>query len=385
MDKNRVWAEVDLDHILFNMESMHDNLKPDTRMYAVLKTDGYGHGAVPVAQAIDSLPYLEGFAVATIDEARELINAGLNKPVLILGYSFHNSYDYIIEHGIRPAIFSYEDARVLSDRASSMGKDVSVHIKIDTGMGRIGFLPNRESLDQILKISKLPNIRMEGIFTHFSRADEEDKSFAEEQLDLFLQVIKELSDDGLEFPIRHCANSAAILEFPDSDLSYVRAGISMYGLWPSEEMDHDFPMKSALSLYSHIIHIKTVEAETPISYGGTYVTAHKSRIATVPVGYGDGYPRLLSNTGYVLVRGHKAPIVGRVCMDMMMVDVTSIPEAEVLDKVTLVGEDGNHKITLEALGEMSGRFNYEFACDLGNRIPRVYYRNGEVVAEKDYL
>ncbi|MCR5053606.1 MAG: alanine racemase [Lachnospiraceae bacterium] len=385
MDKNRVWAEVDLDHILFNMNSMHENLKPDTRIYAVLKTDGYGHGAVPVAQTIDSLPYLEGFAVATIDEARELINSGLKKPVLILGYSFHNSYDYIIEHGIRPAIFSYEDARVLSDRASSMGKDVSVHIKIDTGMGRIGFLPNRESLDEILRISKLPNIRMEGIFTHFSRADEEDKSFAEEQLDLFLQVIKELSDDGLEFPIRHCANSAAILEFPDSDLSYVRAGISMYGLWPSEEMDHDFPMKSALSLYSHIIHIKTVEAETPISYGGTYVTAHKSRIATVPVGYGDGYPRLLSNTGYVLVRGHKAPIVGRVCMDMMMVDVTSIPEAEVLDKVTLVGEDGNHKITLEALGEMSGRFNYEFACDLGNRIPRVYYRNGEVVAEKDYL
>ena len=384
MDRNRVWAEVDLDAIRENLSAMHENMKPDCSIMAVLKTDGYGHGAVPIAGMLEEIDYVAGYAAATIDEAVELRKEGMKKPILILGATFPSAYEAVVRYDIRPAIISLSMAKAYSETAGRLGKTLPVHIKIDTGMGRLGFQVNRESVEEIRKISELPNLSLEGIFTHFARADEADKTATRMQIDLFTQMLRELEDLGITFPIRHASNSAGILELPEANFDMVRAGITLYGLWPSEEMDHSFPLKAALSLYSHIVSIKEFEADSPISYGGTFVTDEKTRVGVVPVGYGDGYARALSGKGYVLVRGHKAPIIGRVCMDQFMIDLSSIPEAELNDKVTLIGEDGSHRITLEKLGELSGRFNYEFACDLGNRIPRLYFREGKVVAEKDY-
>lgn len=385
MDKNRVWAEVYLDAIKSNMDAMHENLKPGTKMMAVLKADGYGHGAVEIAKMLEEVPYVFGYAAATVDEALDLRAADVKKPILILGYTFEDTYEDMILNNIRPTFFTYHDAKRFSDIAERLGKIAPIHLAIDTGMGRIGFQMNRKAVDEITEISKLPAVKLEGVFTHFARADEMDKTATKEQYDLFMQMIHELENNGVTFEIHHCANSAAILEFPDANLEMVRAGITMYGLWPSEEMDHSFPLEPALSLYTHIVHIKDVDAGTTVSYGGTFVAEEPMRIATIPVGYADGYARSLSGCGYVLIRGHKAPILGRVCMDQFMVDVTNIPDAEVLDKVTLIGTDGEHKITLDKLGDLSHRFNYEFVCDLGIRIPRVYFKNGKVVAEKDYI
>lgn len=385
MDKNRVWAEVDLDAIKNNMEAMHENLKPGTKMMAVLKADGYGHGAVEIAKMLEDVSYVFGYAAATVDEAMDLRAADIKKPILILGYTFEDTYEDMILNDIRPTFFTYQDAKKYADVAEKLQKVAPIHLAIDTGMGRIGFQMNRDSVEEIKRISELASIRLEGVFTHFARADEMDKTATREQYELFMQMIHELENNGVTFELHHCANSAAILEFPDANLEMVRAGITMYGLWPSEEMDHSFPLEPALSLYSHVVHIKTVEAGTTVSYGGTFVAEETMRIATIPVGYADGYARSLSNCGYVLIRGHKAPILGRVCMDQFMVDVSGIPEASVLDKVTLIGSDGDHKITLDKLGELSHRFNYEFVCDLGIRIPRVYFKDGKIVAEKDYI
>lgn len=334
---------------------------------------------------LEEVPYVFGYAAATVDEALDLRAADVKKPILILGYTFEDTYEDMILNNIRPTFFTYHDAQRFSDIAERLGKIAPIHLAIDTGMGRIGFQMNRKAVDEIKEISKLPAVKLEGVFTHFARADEMDKTATKEQYDLFMQMIHELENNGVTFEIHHCANSAAILEFPDANLEMVRAGITMYGLWPSEEMDHSFPLEPALSLYTHIVHIKDVDAGTTVSYGGTFVAEEPMRIATIPVGYADGYARSLSGCGYVLIRGHKAPILGRVCMDQFMVDVTNIPDAEVLDKVTLIGTDGEHKITLDKLGDLSHRFNYEFVCDLGIRIPRVYFKNGKVVAEKDYI
>ncbi|MDD6352552.1 MAG: alanine racemase [Lachnospiraceae bacterium] len=385
MDYNRVWAEINLDNIRDNLEAMHQNLPKETKIMAVVKTDAYGHGAVEIAHMLESVDYVFGYAAATVDEAMELRKHRIKKPILVLGFTFPEEYSLMIENDIRPTIFRYDMAKEFSDAAVALNKTAPVHIKIDTGMGRIGFLANEASVEEIKKISKLPNIEFEGIFTHFARSDEKDKSHAEEQLRLFNQMIDALSKDGVHFQIHHCANSAAILELPDASMDMVRAGITLYGLWPSEEMNRSFPLKPALSLYSRIVHIKELPAGCPVSYGGTFVTKAPTRVATIPVGYGDGYSRGLSNRGFVLIHGKKAPILGRVCMDQMMVDVTSIPEAKLMDKVTLVGRDEDQAISLEELGDLSGRFNYEFACCLGNRIPRIYYLNGKEVARKHYF
>ncbi len=384
MDRNRVWAEVNLDAILENLNAMHNNMKADSKIMAVLKTDGYGHGATPIARQLESVEYVFGYAAATIDEAVELRRAGIKKPILILGATFASSYETVIREEIRPAVFTYEMAKAYSDTAVALGKTLPIHIKIDTGMGRLGFPVNRESVEELVKIASLPNLKTEGIFTHFARADELDKTHTRVQIELFSQMIRELSDHGVTFEIRHASNSAGILELPEANFDMCQAGITLYGLWPSEEMDHEFPLQAALSLYSHIVSIKTFAEGSAISYGGTYITEENTKVAVVPVGYGDGYARSLSGKGYVLLHGHKAPIIGRICMDQFMIDITGMEDVQIGDKVTLVGEDGAHRITMEKLGELSGRFNYEFACDLGNRIPRLYLKNGVVVEEKDY-
>lgn len=380
-DFSRVYAAIDLDAVVHNMEEMYALTDSATKLMAVVKTDGYGHGAIPIARELEGLDYVYGFAVATAQEGLALRADGRKKPVLILGAAFPEEYEAILQADICAAVFSYETAEALSRAAGEAGTVARVHIKLDTGMGRIGFAPTKESAEVIARIAALPHILIEGMFTHFARADETDKEPANRQLALFLDMAEELRARGIDIPVRHASNSAGILDLPQANLDVVRAGITLYGLHPSKEVHLErMDMRPVLSLKSRIVHVKRVPAGTAISYGGTYVTKQEQRIATIPVGYGDGYARSLSNRGEVLVRGRRAPIRGRVCMDQFMVDVTHIPEAEVGDPVTLIGTDGGACITMEELGEKSGRFNYEFACGLGKRIPRVFYRRGRCVA-----
>ncbi|MCI7106306.1 MAG: alanine racemase [Lachnospiraceae bacterium] len=374
MEKYRVYAGIDLNAVRYNMESMHKNLKEGTRMAAVIKADAYGHGALKIAEAIENLSYLWGYAVATADEAEALIQDGRKKPVLILGISFPTQYEQIVADDIRPAVCEYAVAKELSDIAVRQNRICQIHIKIDTGMSRIGFQVTEESADIIAQIASLPHINIEGIFTHFAQADECDKTSTIQQLAAFQKMIAMLRERGVEIPIHHCSNSAGIVEIPDANLDMVRAGITLYGLWPSEEVSRDIiDLKPVMSIKSHISFVKELEAGRKISYGGTYITPSARRIATIPVGYADGYARGLSNKGYVLIHGEKAPICGRICMDQFMVDITDIPEASEGDSVTLLGRDGNALITMEELGEWSGRFNYEFACLITPRVPRIYF------------
>lgn len=377
----RVCAVVDLDAAVENMEQMRKKLCPETKMLAVIKANGYGHGAVQIAKKLEGLKYVSGYAVATVEEALQLKRNGLYKPILILGYTFPDCYSELVDQDIRPAVFRMDMARELSEEALRQGKVLHIHIKVDTGMSRIGISPDDVGLEFVRQVAELKGLNIEGIFTHFARADEKDKSNALQQFKRFTDFVERVEKElSLQIPLKHCANSAAIMELPETQMDLVRAGISLYGLWPSEEMDKSgISLYPLFSLYSHIVYIKTVPAGTPVSYGGTYVTEKKQRIATIPVGYGDGYPRGLSGKGEVLIRGKRAPILGRVCMDQFIVDVTEIPEAENGDLVTLIGGDGNERITMEELGELSGRFNYELACDLGSRIPRVYRDRGQIV------
>lgn len=385
MDTNRVFAKIDLDNIIFNVESMKRNLPNGINMLAVLKTNGYGHGAVPIAKVLTEKGLIKGCAVATIDEALELRRAGIKDKILILGYTFKESYEALVQNEICPTVISYDEAKALSEVGTSLNKDVYCHIKIDTGMGRIGYRVNAESADEIARIFKLPHLISDGIFTHFAKSDEKDMSYTQTQFDRLLHMIEMLSERGIHFNFKHCDNSAGILRFPQDSFNMVRAGITLYGLWPSKDVDHSFPLRAALSLYAKVAFVKDIPENTPISYGGTFVSKKPMRIATIPIGYGDGYARSLSNKGYVLIHGKKACILGRVCMDQMMVDVSDIEDVNVGDLVTLIGSDSDLQITLEELGDLSGRFNYEFASLLGNRIPRLYYLNGELVDTQEYF
>ena len=374
---SRIQAEIDLDAMTYNLEHIKKNLVPGTQVIAVLKADGYGHGAVPLARRIQKDPEIWGIAVATVEEGEELRNAGITKPILILGYTYQEDYQKIAKLDFRPAVFKLSMAKELSKAALEAGKTLKIHIKIDTGMTRIGYRDVKKDVPEILEISKLPGLEIEGIFTHFARADEADKTPALVQYEKFQEFIRALEQEGLHIPMKHCSNSAGIIRMQEANLDAVRAGIILYGLYPSKEVEREpVPLKPLMSLRSHIAYIKTVEPGVEISYGGIFTTVRETRVATIPVGYADGYPRGLSNKGSVLIRGKRAPILGRVCMDQFMVDVTDIPEAEELDQVTLLGKDGEDCITMEELGELSGRFNYEFACCISKRVPRVYLESG---------
>lgn len=382
----RGYAVIDLDAVHYNMEQMYQNLSPGTKMIGVIKTDAYGHGAVQIGRELESLPYVSGYAVATAEEAVILRHAGLQKPILVLGYTFPYCYEDLIRYNIRPTVFREDSVEELAACACRIGKPAYVHIKVETGMTRIGIRPDESGLAFVEKVLHSEGLKLEGMFTHFARADETDKSAARRQLRLLQDFMARVEQEfSCRIPVKHCSNSAGIVEFPEANLDAVRAGITIYGLWPSAEVSRDIvPLQPVLSLKSRIVYIKEAEAGTAVSYGGTYVTTTKQKIATIPIGYGDGYPRGLSNRGYVLIRGRRAPVIGRVCMDQFMVSLEDIPEAEEGDEVTLIGTDGGEQITMEELGELSGRFNYELACDLGKRIPRVYVKNGQIVATKDY-
>ena len=370
----RGYALVDLDAIKTNIKNMAAYVKPGTKFLAVIKTDAYGHGCIPIAKALETLDFMFGFAVATAEEAFELRENGIRLPILILGYTFPYSFKDLILQDIRPAVFTLDAAKQMSKEAVALGKKMKVHIKVDTGMSRIGIFPDEDGFTFVKELMKLEGIEIEGIFTHFARADEKDKSAAKVQLKKFKDFTDRIEKElGLKGLIKDCSNSAGILELPEANMDVVRAGIILYGLAPSDEVDMNrISLRPALSLMSTIVYTKWLEAGTPISYGGTFVTDRPTRVATIPLGYGDGYPRSLSNKGYVLIHGKKAPILGRVCMDQFMVDITEIPEATEGDKVTLIGKDGREEISADKLGDISGRFNYELMCDLGKRIPRVY-------------
>ncbi len=380
----RVYAPIDLDAVAYNMESMKKNLKPGAGMIGVVKADGYGHGAVPVAKTI--APYVEGYAVATIDEALILRRHGIDKMILVLGVTHPGRYEELLAYDIRPAIFTMEQARPLSDLAVSQNRRARIHLALDTGMSRIGMSPDEDGAGLAAQIYGLPGIEVEGLFTHFARADEADKTSAGRQLERYLEFTRLLKAKDIEIPIKHCSNSAAIIDLPKAHLDLVRAGISIYGMYPSEEVQKEkVDLRPVMGLKSFVICVKTIAPGTEVSYGGTFRAEIPMRIATIPVGYADGYPRGLSGRGHVLIHGRKAPILGRVCMDQFMVDVTDIPDAGVGTEVTLLGADGQETITVEDIARASHGYHYEIVCNLGKRVPRVYYRDGKVAGAKDYF
>ncbi len=371
---DRVWAQIDMDAVLFNMESMRANIRDDVGIVAVLKTNGYGHGAVAIMKELEKIPYVWGYATATFEEAKELRENGAKKPVLLLGYVFPYSYKELAELEIRPACFREDMLSELSAAAQAAGKPIRIHIALDTGMGRIGIRPDDAGLSFVRKARNTPGVVVEGMFTHFAKADETDPAPTYRQIELYRGFRDRIrSELGLEIPLCHCSNSAGIIEFPEANMNLVRAGITLYGLWPSSEVSKTIvPLRPVMTLYSHIVYVKEVGPGVSVSYGGTYTTtAPLTRIATIPVGYGDGYPRSLSGKGYVLICGKRARILGRVCMDQMMVDITDIPQAGEGNLCTLIGTDAAETITMEDLGDLSGRFNYELACDINERVPRV--------------
>ena len=373
MDKYlRSYAEVSLEALRANVREVRSCLAPDVDVMAVIKADAYGHGAVRVAQALRGEAAF--FAVAFPDEAFELREAGITEPILVLGYASPSQYEEMIRLDIRPCIYDTASAQALQDRAEHMGMTARVHIAVDTGMTRIGFQATPEAADAIAGIAALPSVSVEGIFTHLSCADMTDKGFCLSQFSAFENMLDFLAARGVRIPLRHVCNSAGIMEFDDHRYEMVRAGIVLYGIYPSEEVDKSrMALTPALAWKSHVIHVKEVGPGRPVSYGATFVTEKPcTRIATVSVGYADGYPRALSNTGRVLIRGRFAPILGRVCMDQLMVDVTDIPSVQVEDVVTLVGRDGENAIPVEEVADPAGRFNYEMLCTITARIPRVY-------------
>lgn len=381
---SRVHADIDLDAFVSNMEEIFRAVRKETKVVAVIKTDGYGHGAAELAEILEKMDRVLGYAVATAEEAFSLRRHGCRKPILILGYTFPDQYEELVKEDVRPSVFDYHTAELLSKAAAKENRTAKIHIKLDTGMSRIGYQITEESADEIVRISQLPNLSIEGIFTHFAKADETDKTFTEEQVKAYESMQRMLKERGLVIPLHHVSNSAGIMDLPQYNMDLVRAGIIIYGLQPSDEVNQDsLHLKPLLTLKSRVVLVKELEAGRRISYGGTYQLDHREKIATIPVGYGDGYPRALSNKGYVLIHGKKARIRGRICMDQFMVDVTDIPDVHQGDEVTLIGKDGDETITMEELGDLSGRFNYELACDLGKRIPRNYYYKGKLVSQRD--
>lgn len=378
----RGYVEVNLDHIIFNLDNMKRYIADNTKILAVIKTDGYGHGGIPIAKNIEYLDYLFGFAVATAEEAFELRDAGIRKPILVLSYTFPYAYKRFIEEDIRITVFRKDTLEELNKVAQEVGKRAKVHIKVDTGMGRIGISPNRAGEEFVENALQMSGIRVEGIYTHLACADEADTTSAMNQVTAFVNFVNCVENNNhTTIPIHHCSNSAGILQMKSANMDLVRAGITLYGLLPSSEVDtSSVRLKPALSLHSHVVYVKKLYPGQTVSYGSRFMAEKEMLVATIPLGYGDGYPRSLSSKGYVLICGKKAPILGRVCMDQFMVDVTHIPHVKEGDKVTLIGQNGEECITADFLGDLSGRFNYELVCDLNQRLPRVYIKNQEIIS-----
>ena len=380
--------DYDLTALHINLDAIETNYRNICRqakvpVMAVIKADAYGHGAVPVARLLQN--QCRFFGVSAMAEAQELRKAGIDTPILILGYTPLGAFPLSVRDEIRVAIFRYEDAVALSAEAVRQGKSAYVHFAVDTGMSRIGFPVDAEAANICAKIAQLPGLIIEGLFSHFATADCADLSRACQQMERFDEFDAMLKDRSLQIPIRHLDNSAGLMHFPGK-YEMARAGIILYGMYPSDEVDPSIlPLEPAMGFFSRVSHVKTLPPGREISYGGTYTTTKDTIVATIPVGYADGYRRCLSNAFYVLIRGKKAPILGRVCMDQMMVDVTDIPGVQIMDEVTLVGRDGDETITTEQIAQAAHSFHYEFFCDVPRRVPRIYFQGGKPVFRVQHL
>ena len=380
-----VWAEVNLDHLAHNVLEVRRIVPEPTKIMTAVKADGYGHGARVCAET-----FLENgadmLAVASPDEGFQLRDWDIDAPILCLGYTPNYLQGKAIEKDVTTTIYSHEQGLHLNKRAQELNTVARFHVKIDTGMSRLGYQPNKETVKSIVELSGLPRLELEGVFTHFAVSDEADKGYTRMQYGKYLEVVSEIEKKGVNIPIKHVSNSAAIIDLPEYNQDLVRPGIMLYGYYPSPAVDHDYvELKQVLTLHAQISHLKTVPPERGISYGLTYTTKQESRIATIPMGYADGYKRALSNKGYVEIHGKNAPIVGRVCMDQFMVDVTEIPEASVGDETVLIGYPGGVAPDGEEMASLLGTITHEVTCQITRRVPRVYTRNSETIAVKNYL
>lgn len=368
---DRTYALVNLSAIRHNILQVRNNIQKGTSIMAIVKANAYGHGAIPVAKALENI--VDAYGVALIEEALALREAGLQQMVLILGYTGEEWYEELVRHRISQTIYTYDMAQKLNDTAAKMGRKTPIHIKVDTGMGRIGFRTDETSISTVKKICEMPFLEPEGIFTHFARADEETIAPAREPFARFMKFVNELEACGIHIPIRHVSNSASVIGFPEANLDMVRAGIMTYGLYPSEEVAKEpVVLQPAMEWKTKISFIKEVETGTPIGYGGTFIAPRPMKVATIPVGYADGMKRDLSGKGRVLVCGQYAPILGRICMDQFMIDVTDIADVKTGGEVVIFGRQGEKEIPVEEIAAQSHSFNYEFVCSVSQRVPRKY-------------
>lgn len=381
MEFDLTWLQVDLDALAENLRKVKD--RAGTEVLAVVKADAYGLGAVTVARAMEDACAF--FGTANISEALELRRSGIKKPILILGRVPISAYPFAVAEDIRVPVFIYEDAVALSAEAVRQGKTANFHFVVDTGMSRIGFQATEEAADMCTEICKLPNLRAEGLFSHYATADGADLTSANEQLALFEEFTEKLKVRGVQIPIRHLNNSAGIINFPGKQ-DMVRSGIVQYGMYPSDEVDADLlKVEPVMEWIAKVVYVKTLPVGRQISYGGCYTTTRETKVATLPVGYADGYRRSLTDKGHVLIHGKKAPIIGRICMDQMMVDVTDIADVKIGDHAVLIGRSGDEAITVDYLAQLTGTLNYEIICGISRRTPRVYLRGGKPVSEVHYL
>lgn len=385
MNASLVRAEVDLKAIAHNIKELRRITHPDARLMGVVKANGYGHGAIEVARcALQN--GAEVLGVARIEEGIQIREAGIEVPILIFGYTLPALTVDLLEYNLTQTVYSFASAQALSQAAASLKKKIKIHLKVDTGMGRLGLLPQNfhrdnsaaidaHAIEESLAIAGLDGFELEGIFTHFATADSADKRYAENQLDLFMNFLNRLRKAGLEPPVRHAANSAALIDLPQSHLDMVRPGIASYGLYPSDEVNKErVALKPAMALKARIIHLKKVPAGFKVSYGSTYQTRKATTIATIPVGYADGLNRLLSSSGQMLVQGQRAPIIGRVCMDLTMLDVGHIDNVQMGDEVVIFGQQGSDTITVDEIAASLNTINYEIVSTITARVPRVYLR-----------
>ena len=379
-----VWAEVNLDNIINNIKEIKKNINGE-EIIAVVKANAYGHGAVDVAPVLIENG-ADRLAVAMLSEALELREAGIKVPILILGYTDVAFSEMLINNDIEQTVYSLDYAKELSKKAEALGKVAKIHIAVDTGMGRIGFLPNEKSVEEVVEISKLSNLRITGIFTHFSNADEQDKSYAHNQIEKFNSFINEIEKREVNLGLKHISNSASIIDIEDAHYNAIRPGIILYGYYPSDYINKDkLKLMPALSLKCQVIHVKELPKGEYIGYGRKFRTERDSVIATLPIGYADGYIRGLYEKAHVIINGKLTPVVGKICMDQCMVDVTDIGPVKVGDEVVLLGEDNGVKNNADDMAKMLDTINYEILCMIGRRVPRIYIKDGKMVNVRNYL